>query len=173
MSSPTLHPVSIPYDVTIGPADYVSARRLSLAPRPSMRLILWLWAMVFVPVCLWLTYFGWVRGRWHPLLSPIFGAALFLLFYFFVLLPWSTYRAYQRHHVTGELSEEGLKLTMEGASQRIKWPLIRKGKRSDTLLLFYFADEGFAVIPLRAFATHDDRAAALSLIERKVGEEEQ
>ena len=172
MTSPALEPGPIPYDVMIAPGDYVGARRLSLAPRPLMRVILWLWAIIFVPVCLWLTYFGWARGRWHPLLMPIFGAALFLVFYFFVLLPWSTRRAYQRHHVAGELSEEGLELTMEGARQRIKWPLIRKWKCSDKLLLFYFADEGFAVLPLRGFATQDDRRAALRLVERMLGEAE-
>src|SRR5829696_5123205 len=90
MSHQMLQPAIISYDAMLTSADYVAARRLNLSPRPVMRLILWWWVLAFAPVCLWLAYFGWVRGRWHPLLAPIGGATAFLALYLLIVLPWNT-----------------------------------------------------------------------------------
>jgi hypothetical protein len=154
------------YAAEFDPGDYVAARRLSLTPRRIMRLILWVWVAILVPFCVWLTYFGWVRGRWHPLLLPMAGAGAFLAFYFYVVLPWIARQGHRPEPAAGHFTDAGVVSDQLGL---VEWNRLRKWKRNDRILVFYSSGDAFLVVPLRAFATAADRTAAIALLERKLG----
>ncbi len=153
------------YSLPLEADDEVSARRLSLAPRRSLQRILWWWGAVFTAVCAWLTWFGWVRGRWHPLLLPLFGAGLFLAFYLFVVLPRSTRRNFQAQLAEGEITEQGFTAAATGT---VPWARLHHWRHNRRVILLYVTDDLFTIVPLRAFPA-GERAAVLSFLTRQVG----
>src|SRR5688500_8344725 len=104
----------IPYAFEIDPDDHVAARRLSLRPRRVMRWILWILGLPLLAVLALDFYFGVSRGRAHPLLPAILGFGVFLIAWYYVLLPRQIRRTYQLSDDTplapmsGELSETGV-----------------------------------------------------------------
>jgi hypothetical protein len=163
------------YQFTIDPEDHVGARRLSLRPTRNVR-----WALAAVGLLLLvLLAADFVRGaktgQARPLLPMLLGGGVFLLAWYYVLLPRQVRRIYRTDDATppepvsGELSAAGVAVASAGLKGALTWDRVERWKH-DARLLVLFADDGtHTAIPLRGFATAEDRAAALVLLRQHLG----
>jgi hypothetical protein len=162
---------AIPFAVELTPDDYVAARRLNLRPGPAARAFLWSAGVLILLFLAWDWYSGETLQRFRPLLAPVLGGAVFLTVYVRFLLPWSVRRAYRQQPpqpLSGHVSPEGLTVTSSDSPGTADWSLFFKWKANERVVLLYYADRLFTMIPLRGFATEGDRAAALELIQRQI-----
>lgn len=166
---------AVPYGVQIRADDYLAARRLDLRPRRGLRLALWGLGPPLLLVLAVDFHLGGGRGGSHPFLPSVLGAGVFLLLWYYVLLPHQVRRAYQSASdpaaasVNGEVSTDGITVRAGGLQGRLAWPDVARWKQDASLILLYSAAGEFTMIPLRGFATEADRAAALELIARHAG----
>ena len=165
----------IPYTFEIDSEDHVAARRLSLRPRRVMRRILWAIGLPILALLAWEFYRGVTSGRSHPFLPALLGGGIFLLVWYYVLLPRQIRRTYQPSHdtplapISGELSENGVRVTNAALTGAIAWPDVTHWKHDSRLILLFAESGDYTMIPLRGFATPAARDAALALLVQHLG----
>lgn len=165
----------IRYSVQIDAADYLAARRLSLRPPRFWRWALWLAAPFALALLAFAIHHRLSSGRPNAFLPMLLGAGIFLLLWYYVLLPLQVRRAYQGigdanpAPIEGELSDTGVTVTTGQMTGTLAWSDVTGWKRNARLILLLAANGGYTMIPLRGFVHDRDRAAALELLERQLG----
>lgn len=165
----------IRYEFTIDPEDHVAARRLSLRPRRAVRWALWIGGGIALTALAADFLGGAQSGRARPLLPMLFGAGLFFLAWYYVLLPRQVRRIYRTDPaetpapVAGEISAAGVAVSTAGMKGTLAWDDVVKWKHDARVIVLFTAEGGHTAIPWRGFATDIDRAAALDLIQSRLG----
>ncbi len=165
----------IRYQFTIDPEDHVGARRLSLRPTRKVRLVLGVVGMLVLGLLAADFVRGAKAGHARPLLPMLLGGGVFLLAWYYVLLPRQIRRIYRTDDtappepVLGEISVAGVAVSTAGMKGALTWDRVERWKH-DARLIVLFADDGaHTIIPRRGFAADAEHAAALALLREHLG----
>ena len=168
-------PAAVSYTFAIDPEDHVSARLLGFRPRRAVRFLLFLGAVGLVAALSFDRLPGLPPGRGHALLASLLGFGIFLLVWYYFLLP----RQVRRIHTVagdsapaplhGEIDADGLRVRTAGLHGTLPWSEIEHWKRDGRIVLLVTAAGETTIVPLRAFATDADRETALALFHTHLG----
>lgn len=161
---------------TITERDLRNAAFTNLRPRRSFAIVggvlvvLFFWA-------LWIAFFGsrplgpdWMR--WLML-----GVPVYFVWSFVVWLPLKMRKSYrQRKDLQKPLiyipADASLRVETEGAAGEKPWPDYLKWKEGKSVLLLYFSDDMYQIIPKHFFASDDDLVKFTDLLRDKIARHE-
>ena len=156
--------------------DYLNARRLSLRPRKSLRVVLYLLLaalLLFFAYGVYSTFAA--AGSDKSWLWPL-GVAAYFAFLYYLVIPWSARRIYKQQKslheaITVELTEEEILLTSTSGSSRVKYADLHKWKMNDKAVLLYHSDAIYHMLPTRIFSSAEDKVAFIDVLQKRLGKQ--
>ncbi|RLA46153.1 MAG: hypothetical protein DRR42_18690 [Gammaproteobacteria bacterium] len=155
------------------PSDYVRAQYLHIRPRPILKAI----GILILALVLWTAVYSiWTRD-FGTLDYLFYLAILFLILNFAVYLPWKTRRIYKQQkslqrELTFKFDDEGVSASNENAQSLTPWEDYLKWKHNDQLILLYFSDCMYHMVPKRLFADVADFDELRELLPHRIGKSE-
>jgi len=124
-----------------------------MRPRPGFKVAGIIVVLLFFAVFIWKLC---RPSEWDDGTAIMAIALVYLLAYFFVLLPWRAKRSFKQnkfleHKTTFRIDGSGLHTSSELGSVSIPWDHLRKWKENDGLVLLYLTDRMYYVFPKRLF----------------------
>jgi len=158
------------------PEDYIRARRLSMRPRPWLRIVGYIVVALFIAFIVWQGYDVFAHGKRQGDFWMIVGIAAYLLTAYFLLLPWRTRRLFRQqktlqHPIELELTENHFSGSSSHGTFKMAWSDFHKWKKNDHVILIYQSAALMHMIPLRAFQSPTDIATLVSILEKHLGAE--
>lgn len=157
---------------TLQPEDLISARWLYLRSRPFF--------VVFGSILFILTlsgflldFFGPSNIRDYTQGGFLLGVILYILFVFFVYIPFKLRRNYRQRkalqrEVLLTISESGINSRNTNGSANIPWEDFLKWKAGKNMFLLYVSDSTYHIIPKRFFLNTEDIDRFHKILESKI-----
>ena len=152
------------------PGDYVRAQYLHLRPRPIYKIV----GIIILALSLWAGWHSITSGDLSTLDYLFFLAIIFLILNFAVYLPWKTRRIYRQQkalhrELRMKFDDVGVTAENENGRSSTPWEDYLKWKQNDQLILLYFSDCLYHMVPKRFFADAHDFEKLRELIPGKIG----
>ncbi len=152
------------------PGDYIRAQYLHLRPRPTYKVL----GVIVLGFFLWAGWLSISSGELEALDLVFFLAMAYLVLNFTVYLPWKTRRMYRQQKALQRESkikfdEAGVTAENENGRTSTPWADFLKWKQNDELILLYFSDCMFHMIPKRFFAGIGEFENLREMLPSKIG----
>jgi hypothetical protein len=164
---------TITIDLKLEPGDLLRAQYLHYRPRPWLRNV---YLAVVAALFAAIVYSYLERQRHLCIRLCVYSAiaAIYLLLYYFALLPWKARRIFRQqkglhHSVQIELRDDGLFSLSPRGSATVPWADLLKWKENKHLLLLYHSDVLFHMLPKRCFPTAEALSSAQALLRDRLG----
>ncbi len=143
-------------------SDYVRSQYLHIRPRPVFAVIDFL--ILALSVCALVAYPSWIMA----------GAAVALVLWLLVLIPWSAKKNYKQYKalaepMTIEVRDDGLFFKRINGEGLVPWSEIVKWRQNDKLLLLYPANNVFHLVPRHFFTTQEAYAEFVEVLKARCG----
>ena len=154
---------------TLQPSDYVRAQFLNLRPRPVYKFV----GAIILAAALWAGWYSFSQSDIGVLDYLFVAAILFLILNFAVYLPWKTRRIYRQQkamqrELTYRFDDSGVFASNENGQSTTPWQDYLKWKQNDHMILLYFSDCMYHMIPRTLFDRPADFDKLLELVHRKI-----
>jgi len=152
-------------------AEFLRAQYLHLRPRPWVAIV----GGVILGASLFVIGLSWaLRSSERGIPSSavvLLGVLLYLAILFFGYLPWRFRRLFtQQKGLHGsfrlEFADGGVSASTAHGQAQCPWSHIHKWKEGRHLLLLYFSDAMFAIVPKRCFGTKEQLHEFTTLLSR-------
>lgn len=135
------------------PSDYVRAQYLHLRPRPIYKIV----GIIILVLFLWAGWYSVSKGNLETLDYLFFLVTVFLILNFAVYLPWRTRRIYKQQkalhrELTFKFDDGGVSASNENGRSLTPWEDYLKWKQNEHLILLYFSDCMYHMVPRHFFA---------------------
>lgn len=161
-------------EVQLTVQEFLGAQRLHFRPKPAVR---WAFYLLVAIVAVMLVTEAWTMMRGNPLprgwwILP--GGLAYGAFLFFILLPWRVARIFQQNPALAALTQitiddTGLLLDSSRGQLRFGWPMIKRWKTNQDMILVYHSSAHFHMLPRRCFAVTADFDGLRALLGKHLG----